>query len=427
MESGATAPVSWANVAFGMAVYNSDAEARLVQAAADTWLRMAQGADLVLMTDVDDPRNASTIAPRLPFVAAASTTAATSGAAAAAAAAATTTTVAPLGVVHVLRCAECRGQRCDAPSTAGGAAGCDGVREGWLARRKVLHLFVAMARLYGVPRRRANEVAAARGGSVEPSPSAKHFFLKLDPDTVPVPHHMLSLLTELHLTLGPTQPYLFGMAACRVASFPLCHASGGAGYGLSRGALSELTKYVASSYPDFLQRVDRFTYGGEDVAVAFALKKQSGVAVVNVGCMYQHEPLKYRRLHAKGDDWVRWPLTTTPVSFHKFKDAAELRAFFACALYDLRSGKPRPAPRALFALDASVANASRSGRAASMAASCGAPAEQEWEKPEEGVGGANAAPRHRIRAAAHARVNDGGITRIGSKGSKDVQGGQTVA
>ena len=135
---------------------------------------------------------------------------------------------------------------------------------------------------------------------------------------------------------------------------------------------------------------------------------------------------QYRRLHAKGDDWVRWPLTTTPVSFHRSRTPPSC-APFACALYDLRSGKPRPAPRALFALDASVANASRSGRAASMAASCGAPAEQEREKPEEGVGGADAAPRHRIRAAAHARVNDGGITRIGSKGSKDVQGGQKVA
>ena len=84
------------------------------------------------------------------------------------------------------------------------------------------------------------------------------------------------------------------------------------------------------------------------VAVAFALKKQAGVSVLNAGCLYQHSPLKYRKLHAKGEEWVRWPLSATPASFHKFKDAGELRAFFRCALYDPH-GRPRPAPRALFA------------------------------------------------------------------------------
>ena len=30
----------------------------------------------------------------------------------------------------------------------------------------------------------------------------------------------------------------------------------------------------------------------------------------------------------KGADWVAWPLSRSPASFHKFKDAAELRSFF---------------------------------------------------------------------------------------------------
>lgn len=283
-----------------MALHESAAEAALLQAAADTWLRMTRGADLVLMTDVDDARNASAIAPRLAD---------------------------DQVTVHVVRCAECRGQRC-----AAGEGECAGVREGWLARRKVLHLFAAMARQFVLD-----------GGG------AKHFFLKVDPDTVLVPHNVLHLLAELRSTLGESQPYLFGMAACRVASFPLCHAAGGAGYGLSAPALRQLTQYLHAEYPRFLERIDKFTYGGEDVSVAFALKKQAGITVLNVGCFYQHSPLKYRRLHSKGIDWVHWPLSTTPASFHQIKDPDELRAFFRCALYDETSGgKPRPSPRSLF-------------------------------------------------------------------------------
>eukprot|EP00966_Prymnesium_polylepis_P162722 3760812-Prymnesium_polylepis.1 len=137
------------------------------------------------------------------------------------------------------------------------------------------------------------------------------------------------------------------MAACRVPSFPLCHAAGGAGYVMSRNAIGALRRYVASQYPAFLERVDRYTYGGEDVAVAFALKKHAGISVVNAGCMYQHRPDTYAHLHAHGEAWMRWPLSTTPVSFHKYKDADHLRRAFACSLYDAR-GQPRPAPRSLF-------------------------------------------------------------------------------
>ena len=291
------ATVTWRNVVIGMAVYNSATEALLLQAAADTWLRMARGVDLVLMTDSDDPRDAASIAPTIPG---------------------------PIARVHVYRCADCRSEKCE----SGGGADCAGVREGWLARRKVLHLFVAMARRFS-------------------GDATKSYFLKVDPDTVPLPHNLLRLLIELRTSLGAEQPYYFGMAACRVTSFPLCHASGGAGYGLSRAAVHALQKYLETAYPAFLGRVDKFTYGGEDVAVAFALKKQCGASVINTGCLYQHSPLKYAKLHAKGEEWVQWPLSTTPASFHKFKDAREMRTFFSCALYDAR-GKPRPAPRSLF-------------------------------------------------------------------------------
>lgn len=292
-----------------MAVYDSVVENSLLQAAADTWLQFTRGADLVLMTDADDPRAATAIAPR------------THGAVA----------------VHVYRCSDCRSQRCSRRD-------CVGVREGWLARRKVLHLIVAIGRDFGFlhePNTNAARPSAARAAP------RKHFVLKLDPDTVLVPPHALTLLHELQLILGVDQPYLFGMAACRVASFALCHAAGGAGYGMSRGAVAAIDAFVRREYPDFLTRVDRFTYGGEDVTVAFALKKEAGVSVINVGCLYQHSPLKYERMHAKGEDWVHWPLSTTPASFHKFEDPTELRTFFGCALYDAQ-GRLRPAPRALF-------------------------------------------------------------------------------
>ena len=58
------------------------------------------------------------------------------------------------------------------------------------------------------------------------------------------------------------------MAACRVESFPLCHAAGGAGYGLSRAALRALHGYARRGFPPygdeeaFLTRVDRMSDGG---------------------------------------------------------------------------------------------------------------------------------------------------------------------
>jgi len=205
---------------------------------------------------------------------------------------------------------------------------CSGFREGWLARRKVLHLLVAMFERY-------------------PPRTNKRFFFKVDPDTLIVPANLLLLLTELQAILGSVQPYLFGMAACRVHSFALCHAAGGAGYGMTRSAMNAIYKYVSLNYPSFLERVDRFTYGGEDVTVAYALKKQIGVSVINVGCMYQHRPDTYSHLHDHGEDWVHWPLSSTPISFHKYKDASTLRRTFSCSLYTAL-GQLRIMPDALF-------------------------------------------------------------------------------
>ena len=197
--------LGWSSVVLGMAVHESDAEHRLLQAAADTWLQMTRGADLVLMTDGDDPRDAAAIAPS------------TDGSV----------------TVHVYRCQDCRAQRCQAAVSGGG---CTGVREGWLARRKVLHLFVAMARRFGVGSsggggsggvrgRDGDDVVAAddvdgSGGSSghgrlapvsfsnssRPSPPPKQVFLKLDPDTVPVPHQLLRLLGELDGLVGYDRP-----------------------------------------------------------------------------------------------------------------------------------------------------------------------------------------------------------------------------
>ena len=332
---------------------------------------MARGADLLVTTDSDDPRPDAEVAP-----------------------------VPPPGVaVHVHRCVECRGVRCDRSSRADGR--CKGVREGWLARRKVLEMLREMFARFVVRRRRrsatgdvvnGSEGVSAGGGAADGGGGggagsgsagsgggagsgdgassgggagsggsgsagaglAKHFFFKLDADAVVVPHTLLPLARELHSLLGPAERWLVGMAACRVTSFALCHAAGGAGYALSRAALRTLHTYARRGYPpyggadEFLSRVDRFTYGGEDVTVAFALKKAAGVSVINCGSFYQHEPLKYERLHAKGEEWVRWPLSSTPLTFHKFKSADAMRAFFRCSLYDAR-GQPRAFPRALFA------------------------------------------------------------------------------
>ena len=135
--------------------------------------------------------------------------------------------------------------------------------------------------------------------------------------------------------------------------------------------------------------------------MAFALKKQAGVSVLNLGCLYQHAPRKYRQLHAKGVDWVTWPLSATPASFHKFKDADELRAFFGCALYDAR-GQPRPAPQALFApLNGSSSGAPLPDEGAVGAAPAMLPCADGWSAPPD--------PPHGLQRS---QVLDSGVVSI---------------
>lgn len=51
---------------------------------------------------------------------------------------------------------------------------------------------------------------------------------------------------------------MFGMAACRPKKHrepTLCHAGGGAAYGLTLPAINSLQSYVDRAYPDFLKEV----------------------------------------------------------------------------------------------------------------------------------------------------------------------------
>lgn len=128
--------------------------------------------------------------------------------------------------------------------------------------------------------------------------------------------------------------------------------------------------------------------------------------MINCGCMYQHQPLKYAKLRRKGENWVPWPLSTTPASFHKFKNADELRAFFGCALYDA-AGHPRPAPRSLFVPLGPSPEADEKGLAAcadggpSMGRAAAAPSLQQQQQALHVQG-------------QRARVRDGGLVQIGS-------------
>ena len=59
--------LAWHDVVFGIATFDSAAEHALLQAAADTWLRMAEGADLLITTDGDDPRSNDEVPGMLAF------------------------------------------------------------------------------------------------------------------------------------------------------------------------------------------------------------------------------------------------------------------------------------------------------------------------------------------------------------------------
>ena len=272
-----TAPyrVGWADIAFGIATYNAQHEQSLLAAAGETWLPAAAGADLLLVTDADDPRSDDEIAPRV------------AGGAVA---------------VHVHRCPRCRGS------------------EGWLARTKVLELFREAERRW----------------------PSKLYFAKFDADSLPIPHHLLRLLDEMHAALGAAQPWLLGSAACRGKSASgsaqtfsrsaTCHAAGGAGYVLSRAAaraLGEATPDAAAEATLFAQ-ADAETYGGEDAVVALGLRGAAGVRVLNCGAFYQFRPDQYANLPSHQTDGVRFAhLSPTPVSFHTIKHAPWLRHIWA--------------------------------------------------------------------------------------------------
>eukprot|EP00967_Tisochrysis_lutea_P007878 scaffold9401_cov31-Tisochrysis_lutea.AAC.1 len=217
---------------------------------------------------------------------------------------------------------------------------------------------------------------------------------------------LLRLLRELHAMMAHDAPYLLGMAACRAYAWPrhhtspLCHAAGGAAYVLSPAAvvalrqvvranadapplaahattakleaggtaeppLAQIAAAASAALPpsqrlaSLLALVDNVSYGGEDVTVALALKEATGASILNCGSFYQHSPAKYARMRAKGERWARWPLSRTPISFHKFKHPDELRAFFVCALYR-SDGRLRPFPRSLFPVVDGLANANLS-------------------------------------------------------------------
>ena len=183
--------VGWRQFVFAAATFEDEATAALLQAAADSWLQLARGAELLLATDADDGRSDAQIAPD------------TRGAVA----------------VRIHRCSTCRGRRCARPP-------CDGRREGWLARTKLLSLDAkdmrpsvpasagrlhTLGRLPGrLPQPPAQPPArrlpngcrvlslvaalAERYGEA----SGRRFFLKFDPDTVVVPTSLRRLARELH-------------------------------------------------------------------------------------------------------------------------------------------------------------------------------------------------------------------------------------
>lgn len=127
----ASATVDWSAVVFGFPIHNSLGEEELIRAAAQTWLPLTAGADVLLATDKDDPRTYA----RLQNLIGVDTI-----------------------TTQVTRCPVCCSGGRKTPgkrdtglaaevngSALGAVAACDGttegpaiVREGWMARTKVL-------------------------------------------------------------------------------------------------------------------------------------------------------------------------------------------------------------------------------------------------------------------------------------------------
>ena len=101
-------------------------------------------------------------------------------------------------------------------AAGGGAIDCTGVREGWMARSKVLFMLSWMYATFG---------------------ASKRWLFKLDADTLIHPFHLHPLLASLSFLPDTSEPILLGLASCRSERQPeLCHPAGGAGYALSSSA-----------------------------------------------------------------------------------------------------------------------------------------------------------------------------------------------
>lgn len=110
------------------------------------------------------------------------------------------------------------------------------------------------------------------------SGAPKRYFLKVDADATLFPHHLLRFLRRFEEVARPSSSHrsaclctrrisqvvgsgeaaMFGMAACRPKKHrepTLCHAGGGAAYGLTLPAINALQSYVDRAYPDFLKEV----------------------------------------------------------------------------------------------------------------------------------------------------------------------------
>ena len=391
----AAALAGWGAV-FGIPIHNSAAEEALLEAASKTWLPIVAaggGAELVLATDKDDARTNQRIE----------------------------ALVSSSGVrVHVHRCGVCCSGGMPTPgrksqpavasnAAASNASTCEGLQEGWMARSKVLHMLAFMHEMWG-GNARGGARGTTGGASVATAAAAKHFFFKIDADTLMHPHHLLPLLRSLSFLAAAGEPMLLGLASCRSEKLPeLCHAAGGAGYALTPASLQVIHSFVhgggggggnggggVSSHRDaaepalaediksygapWLARLDRLTYGGEDVAVALALKESAaGVSVLNVGGFHQHPParqpgstsfpcalaattanhcesLRITPLDLRSCprvrvscpqasylfyrmDGISWP-TVRPLSFHNLRSAGFMSALFYCTFYH------RPPPRA---------------------------------------------------------------------------------
>ena len=215
------------------------------------------------------------------------------------------------------------------------------------------------------------------------------------------PAHRRASHVQVRLSLGVEQPYILGLAACRSKGVlaSLCHAAGGAGYALSRAAAAALHRFHDRG-PDqsYTATVERSTYGGEDVSVAYALRREAGATLVNCGSFYQMRPDMYAFLPTHQTDGVRWPLSATPISFHVFKHSSWVHEFHSCALYT-PAGAPRcflPDVATLLA-NGTCAPPLNVTPAACAAATAALPPPQRPSQPASDGDGSDAGTRAQVR------------------------------